>query len=34
MEARDQVLITATELADLIEAGDPLTILDVRWRLD
>jgi thiosulfate/3-mercaptopyruvate sulfurtransferase len=28
------VLITATELADLIEAGDPLTILDVRWRLD
>jgi thiosulfate/3-mercaptopyruvate sulfurtransferase len=34
VEARDQVLITATELADLIEAGDPLTILDVRWRLD
>ena len=34
MEARDQVLITATELAALIEAGDPLTILDVRWRLD
>ncbi|OBA59870.1 thiosulfate sulfurtransferase [Mycobacterium sp. 1100029.7] len=34
MEVRDQVLITATELADLIEAGDPLTILDVRWRLD
>ncbi len=34
MEARDRVLITATELADLIEAGDPLTILDVRWRLD
>ncbi|GBG37357.1 sulfurtransferase [Mycobacterium montefiorense] len=34
MEARDQVLITATELADLIEAGDPLTVLDVRWRLD
>jgi thiosulfate/3-mercaptopyruvate sulfurtransferase len=32
--ARDQVLITATELAALIEAGDPLTILDVRWRLD
>ncbi len=34
MEARDQVLITATELADLIEAGDPPIILDVRWRLD
>jgi thiosulfate/3-mercaptopyruvate sulfurtransferase len=34
MEARDQVLITATELAARIEAGDPLTILDVRWRLD
>jgi thiosulfate/3-mercaptopyruvate sulfurtransferase len=34
VEARDQVLITAAELAALIEAGDPLTILDVRWRLD
>ncbi|HWF28431.1 MAG TPA: sulfurtransferase [Mycobacterium sp.] len=34
MEARDRVLITVTELADLIEAGDPLTVLDVRWRLD
>ena len=34
MEARDRVLITATELAVLLEAGDPLTILDVRWRLD
>ncbi len=34
MEARDQVLITATELAALVEAGDPVTILDVRWRLD
>jgi thiosulfate/3-mercaptopyruvate sulfurtransferase len=34
VEARDGVLITATELAELIEAGDPLTILDVRWRLD
>ena len=34
MEARDQVLITAAELAALLEAGDPLTILDVRWRLD
>ncbi len=28
------MLITAAELADLIEAGEPLTILDVRWRLD
>ena len=34
MEPRDQVLITATGLAALIEARDPLTILDVRWRLD
>ncbi|OBF12221.1 thiosulfate sulfurtransferase [Mycobacterium sp. ACS4054] len=34
MQARDQVLITTAELADLIEAGEPLTILDVRWRLD
>src|ERR1700757_45699 len=34
VEARDQVLITSTELADLIQAGDPLTVLDVRWRLD
>ncbi|OBH92562.1 sulfurtransferase [Mycobacterium sp. E2733] len=34
MKSRDQVLITVTELADLIEAGDPVSILDVRWRLD
>lgn len=34
MEARDRVLITATELAALIEAGDPPVLLDVRWRLD
>ncbi|BBZ52027.1 sulfurtransferase [Mycobacterium heidelbergense] len=34
METRDQVLITAGELAALIEAGDPPAILDVRWRLD
>lgn len=34
MEARDRVLITAAELAALIQAGDPVTILDVRWRLD
>lgn len=34
MVGRDQVLITAAELAGLIEAGDPVTVLDVRWRLD
>ena len=34
METRTQILITAAELADLIRAGDPVTILDVRWRLD
>jgi thiosulfate/3-mercaptopyruvate sulfurtransferase len=34
VEVRDQLLITATELAARIDAGDPLTILDVRWRLD
>ena len=34
MEARDQVLITVTELAAAIDAGDPLSILDVRWRVD
>ncbi len=34
MEARDWVLITATELAALLEAGEPVTMLDVRWRLD
>jgi thiosulfate/3-mercaptopyruvate sulfurtransferase len=28
------VLITAAELAGLLDAGDPVTILDVRWRLD
>jgi thiosulfate/3-mercaptopyruvate sulfurtransferase len=28
------VLITAAQLADLLGAGDPVTILDVRWRLD
>jgi thiosulfate/3-mercaptopyruvate sulfurtransferase len=31
---RERVLITAAELADLVAAGDPITILDVRWRLD
>ena len=34
MDARDRVLITAAELAALIQAGDPPAILDVRWRLD
>lgn len=34
MDARPEVLITAAELAGRIQAGDPLTILDVRWRLD
>jgi thiosulfate/3-mercaptopyruvate sulfurtransferase len=34
VETRYQVLITATDLATLIEGGDQLTILDVRWRLD
>jgi thiosulfate/3-mercaptopyruvate sulfurtransferase len=28
------VLITAADLARLLDAGDPVTILDVRWRLD
>lgn len=34
MKARDQLLITATELAGIIAAGDPVTVLDVRWRVD
>lgn len=34
MQARDEVLISVAELARLIEATEPLTILDVRWRLD
>jgi hypothetical protein len=29
-----KVLITAADLNDLIRAGHPVTILDVRWRLD
>ena len=28
------MLITAAELADLIDAGQPVAVLDVRWRLD
>jgi thiosulfate/3-mercaptopyruvate sulfurtransferase len=31
--SRDDVLITATELKQRISAGDPVTILDVRWQL-
>lgn len=34
MDARTRVLINATELTALIQAGDAVTILDVRWRLD
>lgn len=34
MGARDQVLVTVAELAALLEAGEPVSILDVRWRLD
>ncbi len=34
MQAREQVLITAIELASLIQAGNPVSILDVRWRID
>jgi thiosulfate/3-mercaptopyruvate sulfurtransferase len=34
LDARAQVLITVAELVDLIRVGDPVTILDVRWRLD
>jgi thiosulfate/3-mercaptopyruvate sulfurtransferase len=31
--SRDDVLITATELAQRLDTGEPLTILDVRWQL-
>jgi len=34
LENRTQVVITAAELTDVLRAGDPVTILDVRWRLD
>ncbi|MEB4211421.1 sulfurtransferase [Mycobacterium sp. 94-17] len=34
MGARAQVLISATELADIMNAGDPVSILDVRWSID
>ncbi|MEO6793595.1 MAG: sulfurtransferase [Mycobacterium sp.] len=29
-----KVLISAAELAELLRAGDPVTIVDVRWSLD
>lgn len=34
MAARDQVLIGVDELAQRLGAGEPITVLDVRWRLD
>lgn len=33
MSGRDQVLISATQLAELIAAGRPVSVLDVRWSL-
>lgn len=33
MSARDEVLITVRELARLLDAGEPVTLLDVRWQL-
>ena len=30
---RDRVLISATELTRRLDAGEPMTILDVRWQL-
>lgn len=33
MSSRDEVLITATELARMLAAGEPVTLLDVRWQL-
>jgi thiosulfate/3-mercaptopyruvate sulfurtransferase len=34
VDTRAQVLITVAELAELLQAGEPVSILDVRWRLD
>ncbi|MCV7382604.1 sulfurtransferase [Mycolicibacter longobardus] len=34
MGPRSKVLITAAELAELLRAGDPVTVLDVRWSLE
>lgn len=33
MGSRESVLITADELASRLDAGEPLTLLDVRWSL-
>lgn len=33
MSTREDVLITAAELARLLDAGEPVTLLDVRWTL-
>jgi thiosulfate/3-mercaptopyruvate sulfurtransferase len=33
MDVRTEVLVTATELAQLVSSGAPPTILDVRWTL-
>lgn len=33
MSARDAVWISAAEVARRIDAGEPLTVLDVRWQL-
>lgn len=34
MPRRNEVLITADELATLLSGDEPLAVLDVRWRLD
>lgn len=34
MNPRSKILITAAELAELLRAGDPVTLLDVRWSLE
>jgi thiosulfate/3-mercaptopyruvate sulfurtransferase len=34
VDSRAQVLITAAELAGLLQAGAQINLLDVRWRLD
>ncbi|MEU6563004.1 sulfurtransferase [Nocardia nova] len=34
MTARSDVLITAADLAERLDSGAPVTVLDVRWQLD
>jgi len=34
MSKRAEVLVAATELAERLESGEPVTLLDVRWQLD